>query len=417
MRAAAGRRRQQGAVIITVALFTLFLLGFMGIALDFGHLFVVKTELQTAMDSCALAAAQELDGQPNALTRATSAGKTAGNLNKVNFQGTAAGIVDEDIIFSNTLVGTYSHTFTPVANAKYAKCTHTKSGMAPWLLQAMSAFSGNASYSASQSVFALGVATRSPAQTSCAIPVQINPKNSTPPNYGFVPGEWIPTVYDEGAGTSDTTPGHFGWANLDGNGSSASELKAELLGTGVCNVSIDTPSTPGAKFAGSVEWNSRFGLYKNGAGNPSINTAMPDLTGFAYTATSWPAGNSAASDFLAKRATNRSYGNTVDSVNTGDTLTGLNLKGGYKDAQMGTYAAGARSLATHGGNRRLVLAPFVLSGKIAAFACVLMLHPIDSTHTTVYLEYVDNAADPASPCTSLGLAGGTGGPLVPVLVQ
>jgi len=43
--------------MVTVAFALLFLLGFMGIALDFGHLFVVKTELQTASDSCALAAA------------------------------------------------------------------------------------------------------------------------------------------------------------------------------------------------------------------------------------------------------------------------------------------------------------------------------------------------------------------------
>ena len=49
--------RQHGAVMVTVAFALLFLLGFMGIALDFGHLFVVKTELQTASDSCALAAA------------------------------------------------------------------------------------------------------------------------------------------------------------------------------------------------------------------------------------------------------------------------------------------------------------------------------------------------------------------------
>src|SRR3954453_3811059 len=91
------RRSQNGAVIVTVAMAMLFLLGFMGIALDFGHLFVVKTELQTATDSCALAAAQELDGASDALTRATSAGITAGNLNKVNFQGGTAGVVAADI--------------------------------------------------------------------------------------------------------------------------------------------------------------------------------------------------------------------------------------------------------------------------------------------------------------------------------
>src|SRR6186997_1276180 len=107
------KRRQTGAVILTVALTMLFLLGFMGIALDFGHLFVVKTELQTATDSCALAAAQELDGAADALTRATNAGITAGNLNKVNFQGTAAGFVANDVTFSDALNGAYSHTFAP----------------------------------------------------------------------------------------------------------------------------------------------------------------------------------------------------------------------------------------------------------------------------------------------------------------
>ena len=109
----------------------LFLLGFMAIALDFGHLFVVKTELQTATDSCALAAVQELDGASDALIRASNAGMTAGNLNKANFQGAAAAIVATDITFSDSLIGAYSHTFAPIASAKYAKCAHTKSGMAP----------------------------------------------------------------------------------------------------------------------------------------------------------------------------------------------------------------------------------------------------------------------------------------------
>src|SRR3954464_14941302 len=108
--------RQRGAVILTVAFALLFLLGFMGIALDFGHLFVVKTELQTAMDSCALAAAQELDGASDALTRATNAGLAAGNANRANFQRGTAGLIATEITFSDSLVGAYSHTFVPVAN-------------------------------------------------------------------------------------------------------------------------------------------------------------------------------------------------------------------------------------------------------------------------------------------------------------
>src|SRR5688500_12632485 len=152
----------------------------MGLALDFGHLFIVKTEMQSAMDSCALAAAQELDGASDSLNRAASAGKTAGNLNKVNFQGATAGFVgdnvENDITFSESLTGSYSRDFAPVANAKYAKCIRTQSGITPWLLQAWTAFTGNATFSATQGVYAVAVATRTSAQSACAIPVQIRPK-------------------------------------------------------------------------------------------------------------------------------------------------------------------------------------------------------------------------------------------------
>jgi Flp pilus assembly protein TadG len=415
-----GVRRERGSVIVTVAMALLFLLGFIGIAMDFGHLFVVKTELQTAADSCALAAVKELDGGSNAITRATNVGKAVGNLNKVNFQGASAGFVDADITFSSALTGVYSRT-EPVATAKYAKCSSSKLNMRPWLLQTLSAVTGNVSFKANQSVLAVGVATRSPAQSACAIPVQINPKaGGAAPNYGYTPGEWIPSLFNEnGAGnaSNDLAPGHFGWANLDGS-NSASEARDELLGYGVCNLSVgNTVGSPGAMVGLSTAWNSRFGLYKNGAGNPSVTTARPDVTGYAYTATNWPSRTNAIGDFLAKRADFRSYGNLTDTVAAGDTITGLNLPGSYQSANMATHGAGARFLGTVGGDRRLVLAPVVVGSAIASFACVLMLHPIDGPHVTVYLEFVGNASSPGSPCASVGLPGGTTGPLVPALVQ
>ncbi|MEY4883731.1 MAG: hypothetical protein RIS34_1585 [Pseudomonadota bacterium] len=412
------RDRQKGAVIILTAMSLLALLGFMGIALDLGHLFVVKTELQTASDSCALAAAQELDGGSDALTRATRAGRTAGNLNKVNFQGAAAGLVDADITFSDALNGSYSHTFSPVANAKYAKCTRTKAGMLPWMLQALTAVSGNTAFAASQGVMALGVATRTSAQTACAIPVQIKPKaGGTAPNYGYTPGEWIPSLYSETGPNSTIGPGQFGWANLDGS-TNATATKAELLANGFCNLKVgDTIGTSGVKFGASEAWNSRFGLYKNGAGNPSITTAAPDTTGYSYTATNWPTRTNAVADFLAKRADFRSYGNLTDTVNAGNTITGLNVSNSYKASDMGTHAAGVHALATYGTNRRLVLAPIVVGTTLTDWACVLMLAPIDKPTTTIYLEFVGNARAITSPCASAGKAGGTNGPLVPALVQ
>ena len=403
----------------------LALLGFMGIAVDFGHLFVVKTELQTAADSCALAAVQELDGSSvmvggvsDALTRATRAGKTAGNLNKVNFQGAAAGLVDADVTFSDALNGSYSHTFSPPANAKYAKCTSTKGGMAPWLLQALTAVNGNTAFSATQGVKALAVATTTPSDTACAIPVQIRPKTGgTAPNYGYTPGEWIPSLYSETGPSSTIGPGQFGWANLDGS-TNATATRAELLGNGYCNLKVgDTIGTSGVKFSAAVAWNSRFGLYRNGAGNPAITNAAPDTTGYSYTNVNWPSRSNAVGDFLAKRADFRSYGNLIDTVNNGNTITGLNVSNAYNPGNMGTHALGPRALAVFGASRRLVLAPIVAGTTLTDWACVLMLAPIDRPTTTIYLEFVGNATVSTSPCASLGKPGGTNGPLVPALVE
>src|SRR3569832_1869589 len=123
------RTRQQGAVIVTGCLMLRFLLGTMSFALDLGRLFVVKSELQTALDSCALSGAQELDGTASALTRATSAGIMVGNLNRVNFQSANWGgqgrLVAGDISFRAV---NYTTTTTPAA-ARYDECTHAQHGV------------------------------------------------------------------------------------------------------------------------------------------------------------------------------------------------------------------------------------------------------------------------------------------------
>ena len=404
--------RQKGAVIVTVALALLFLLGFMAIALDFGHLFVVKTELQTATDSCALAAAQELDGASDALLRATNAGKTAGNLNKVNFQGAAAGIVDADVTFSNSLIGTYDHNFAPVVNAKYAKCVRAKGGMAPWLMQTMGAFTGNASYKANQSVAALAVATRASAQTNCALPIGVCEKPG-----GYQPGEWILGAVS----SSEAVTGQFRWLDFTANGGGAKELKDVLKGEGQCNLpDLDTVAgKPGNNGSAAFAYNSRFGLYQ-GSGGPPLD-GIPDLTGYGWykdTVPAQPPYPNKYSAFVAKRAAFAAY--QGDNKNP-DTL-GLQTVGNI-------YSG---SLATAGANRRVVPVPIVdcaafdgLGGsgtlKIKSLACVLLLHPVKPgagpNSTKMWLEYIGAANVPSSPCSTLGLAGGVGGPLVPALVQ
>jgi hypothetical protein len=418
-----GRRRQHGSVIITVCLVMLFLLGFMGIALDFGHLFVVKTELQTAMDSCALAAAQELDGESSALTRASSAGQTAGNLNNVNFQSSTwsdkGQLVDTDITFRDAA---YNVTTVP-ANAKYAQCQHTQPAVQLWLLQAMGAFSGNTTlYPNTQNVMANAVAARAHAQSACPLPLALKPNpGGVAPDYGFTPGQWIVLLTAQGAATG----GQIGWANLDGS-NGAAETTAEM--NGHCGTKIgDTLGTPGVQASVARAWNSRFGIYGGGS---SPATSPPDWTGYAYTAKNWPSKSHAydgpvpaaspntatSANYITKRDAWASCANTGTSVSTCESITGLTLNSFSRLASSGVD--GEHHL-DGSYNRRIALVPIVNGAMgVIDYACMLILQPISiPMPASVQLEYIGNAAAIGSPCVTSGSPGGVAGPLVPVLVR
>ncbi|MBV8248322.1 MAG: hypothetical protein JO200_07695 [Comamonas sp.] len=397
------RRRQQGAIIIMAALTLLLLLGFMGIALDFGRMFIVKTELQTALDSCALAAARELNGATDAITRAVSAGSAAGNQNGVNLQSPnwsgQGQITSADISF---LDKNYAATTTP-ASAVYSQCTHTQSNISLWLMQAMGAFSGNtAGFPATGTVGTSAVATRTSAQSACPIPVALQAKTAgaSKPDYGYTAGDWV-TVLSKSNGGSN-----FGWANLDGS-NSASETAAEL--NGHCGSKIgDTLGTSGVKASVVEVWNYRFGIYKNNA-DPSVD--RPDYTGYIYTTSNWPAGRSAY---------NGSSGSTPNFLAQRLAFTPC----GSDPSQCGMQGGGFKTVATsaqlksYGADRRVVIVPIVnASNQLIDFACMLMLQPMTIPVGDVQLEYLGNAGSASSPCTTSGLPGGTAGPLVPVLVR
>jgi Flp pilus assembly protein TadG len=397
------RKNEQGAVAVTVMLLLFLLLGFAGIALDFGHLFVVRTELQTAMDTCALAAAQELDKQPDTFIRARSAGITAGNANAVDMQSVNWGgkgiIVAGDIDF---LDATYTTT-TVVTNAQYVRCTHTQGATNTPLLSILGAFTGNAAYASNMNVVAQAMATLTPAQSACPMPLALQKINTTKPDYGYVRGNW----YDLLDPSMPLGGGQIGWTNLDGS-NSASETAAELKGH--CGTHIgDKLGTPGFQSSMIDLWNARFGIYKN---NDGPDVSQPDFTGYVYTSSTFSQGKNALADFLAKR---QLFSPCSTSVNKCESDTGLSLNSFKSLATGGSNG----ELQKYGANRRLVAVPFVDAGTVGDFGCMLLLQPIPLPYNKapVKLEYIGNASEPGSPCTGNGLPGGSAGPLVPVLVR
>jgi Flp pilus assembly protein TadG len=405
--------QQHGVVAVIVALSMVVLVGFVGLALDLGKLFVTKTELQNSADACALAAARELTGTSNnQLTLAEEAGITAGTSNNVQFQQDSVSIGSNNITFSDALDGTYL-TKDAVANVlsmRFARCTVQRSDIANWFVQVLGI--------GAQQVNATAVASLVPSQTTCAMPVAVCVDKLA----GKEPGDWLDTLLDPGEGLT----GDFLWASFASK-SGAKAMKDLITNSGECNLPTvgESVGTPGSIASAYDAWNTRFGVYK---GSYNKTNAEMDFTGYAYTAKSWPSCEKAyiGGDFIAKRTANEPMQDP--SRNT----TGLKV---VPPADSSTTIEHSQ-----GGDRRIVAVPVVNcddftgashQAEILSWACVLMLHPLDQnadadasacpgkTGNRAFLEYLGLANDPNSPCATAGMAGGPGsiGPLVPALVQ
>jgi hypothetical protein len=414
------KSHQHGAVAIIVAICLTLLIGMIGLVVDLGHMFIIKTELQNAADSCALAAARELDGTAESLERAENAGITVGQRNNVDLQNDVVSILASDVTFSENLSPNSSYLSRAAgasASSKYVMCTLRRSGIAMWFMQVLGF--GN------QAVGSRAVAAIQPSQTSCAIPLGLckpPPPAPTscagggaPDSNGMCVGDWLSGRFDAGGGST----GSFNWIDFSPPAGGASELASILEGSGQCNLSVTAQvGEPGALGNSAARaWNSRFGLYQSGNGNPNLSSAAPDFTGYSYTTTpagqaAWPAQRNAFSDFLTRRSSHVPY--------QGNASTGLNI--GIPPYSSATVS----DLTTAGANRRLAVAPVVdcagwggtnHQATIINWACILMLHPIDSPGDIVRMEYrgLSNLAN--SPCATFGIPGGTAGPLVAVLVQ
>ncbi len=429
-------RRQHGAVAIVVALSIFVLIGMIGLAIDLGRMFVIKTELQNAADACALAAAKELGDASDSLTRADAAGILVGGRNNINFQGeTATAQTTLTITYSDELNGTYntsgSIASSDIPEMDYVRCAITRPNIGV-LFMGVLGF-GN------QGISAQAVASMLPSQSPCIIPIGLCSNNATPPascpdgtspdSNGLCIGQWRSGKFDA------SVNGEFNWLDFPDDGIEGN-IKDQLV-EGYCGAitgqTVEGQTGELGESAASA-WNSRFGLYKNGEGNYQYDgnpAAIPDQTGYSYTPSTGsqpddtvpgPEGPTflgrpynAYPNFIAHRVQNGTY---PKSYYQGNDLTGLTINPSYKsnDAALNEGRT----------DRRVVVVPVVdctgwgpshTTTLEAKFACVLLLHPIDPNSTDdVYMEYRGIAGVPGSPCPAFGLPGGAGAE-VPGLVQ
>src|SRR5687767_15044647 len=272
------RRRQLGAVAVVVAVSAVALFGFVGLGLDVGRLYINKSELQTAADACALAASAELTCDPvggipcapTYLENAEAAGIFVAGKALRDFQVNPVVITPSDVKFSTTLAPNanyLSRADGAPTNSRYAMCTARSDGLVPWFMTLLGA--------GAQNVVASGVATRAPAQSSCPnAPIGVCSKVG-----GYAVGEWITADFTTN-GNNDTITGGFKWVEFV----PTTAIREQLAGTAtVCNVRVgDTVNTPGVHQGAKTAYNTRFGIYPNGANAYDATEAPPDRTGYAY---------------------------------------------------------------------------------------------------------------------------------------
>lgn len=416
-------QKQRGAVAIMVGLSIAVLIGMIGLAIDLGRMFVIKTELQNAADACALAAAKELDGNADAITRADAAGILVGRRNTVNFQGQAATVAAANLTYSADLSPNtaYNRTIAP-ASARFAMCTLSRPNIG-MLFMGVRGFGD-------QAVGAYAVATLAPSQTTCSIPLGVCKATggpSTPP-FGLVVGRWYSGKYGSGSGESLT--GSYNWIDFSPPAGGTNELRDLLTGVGQCQLPPvgSCVGEQGQKSGAADAWNTRFGVYK-GAFN--VDNAPPDYTGLAYTKsglgsanlTTWP-----------NAAPENAYSGTASSGTTINYEAAKTANSPYQSSNPANLNGNPTVVPTsvlrdRQQKRREVLAPVVDCAqlgtgspgcptqqiRILGYACVLMLSPISGPEDVV-VEYLGQPGALGVPCSSFGLGGGSG-PLVPVLVQ
>lgn len=254
-------RNSDGTVAPTVALSLIGLIAIGGVAFDYARLASMDTELQQAADQAALAAATQLDGQPNAIARATAA---AQNLvtNRTAFASGGGAVTVPTLIFCKTFDDS-------VANTTTACATTTTDADAHVVWVKVGGRTANYTLTPIVGLFHSGtIGAEAVAGLSSAVckepPVMMCNPNSDPSTFdanSYI-GKGMLLIATGGGGSY--APGNFGFLDV---GAGASDL-AKLMGYGSppdkC-VDVSNPSTEtGSMMSVIDQFNTRFDIYESG---------------------------------------------------------------------------------------------------------------------------------------------------------
>ena len=274
-------KSSSGAVAPTVALSLFGLIAAGGIAFDYARMAGMDTELQSAADQAALAAASQLDGNTDACARAAAAAATMLS-NKTLFandsQGTAINVQQEATCDATGKIRFWQDKgkTTPADDGSNAKFVEVEVDPR----EAFYALTPIVAAVSSGQMKAVAFAGLDSA--ICKVPplMLCNPDEASDPEFTIANyiGKGIRLVANDGGGIYG--PGNFGFlaAGLDTGGTNGAKVLRQILGQegqpGDC-VSADGVTTdPGNMVSVRDALNTRFDIYDSGLNNAAVRTGL-----------------------------------------------------------------------------------------------------------------------------------------------
>jgi len=267
---------ENGAIAPTFAIGLFVLIGMAGISFDYARLATLDTEFQTAADQAALAAASQLDGRANAMTRATNA---ASNLvsNKTIFGdngGTAVTIATTAFYQSyDSAADTFGADATTDAEASVVKVAINARKAFYALTPVIGLF--NSGDINAEAIAGLG-------SSICKVPPLMicNPNEANNTTFPTPSDRGKGILLEAGGGGGTWGPGNYGYLDFGGG---AKDLEQSLGANGSvedCLNQADLKTKTGNNAAVTRGLNTRFDIYDNGltaycaAGNGNCSPAQ-----------------------------------------------------------------------------------------------------------------------------------------------
>jgi len=268
-------RGEAGTVAILWGTALVAFLGFLAITLDIGRLQATHTELQSFADNVALAAAGELDGRNDAITRATNAAANmiSDSQTFANGANTLSGSTDYSLTFHTALPAS---DLTPLGadattnsnRAKYVEVVLTPKSLSMSLASALDQLVGGNGFNAA-TVSAEAVAGFT--QAACDIsPLMF----CLPPNWQTTLGVGDQILLRSGGNGAAWGPGNFGFIDLasfedtsgvcaDEGGNKLACLIAAQSSITQCVLTNGLTTEPGQKVGiTNAAFNVRFDIYR-----------------------------------------------------------------------------------------------------------------------------------------------------------